>query len=114
MGRARASSRWPLSAISETVSRESEPSPVRLPDWKGLQGTRGGNGFGGESSPGNGSRAPSLFSQNLGRGFDSRRLHQRNLAQVHPSRESLAPCTGRSPQRFARQSSGGAGTLPPS
>jgi len=46
-------------------------------DCRGLQGTRWGNGFGGESSPGNGSRAPSLFSRNHGRGFDSRRLHQR-------------------------------------
>jgi hypothetical protein len=61
-------------------------------DCRGLQGTRRGNGFGGESSLSNGSRAPSLFSQNLGRGFDSCLLHQKGTLPFFtqtPSRRSI-------------------------
>jgi len=72
-------------------------------DCRGLQGTRRGNGFGGESSRGNGSRAPSLFSQNLGRGFDSRRLHQEGDTPLHHERRrssvSFVARFARSPMR---------------
>jgi len=60
-----------------------------------------GAAFGGESSPGNGSRAPSLSSFEPGRGFDSRRLHhstrQRKSDPQHCTPRPIA--NGRAIQR---------------
>ena len=77
-------------ARSETVSRLSPRLRGTPGDWRGLQGTRWGNAFVGESSSGNGSRAPSLFSRKHGRGFDSRRLCQAPAFPCGPSTVGIA------------------------